>query len=302
MVGRLVVVVLVAAVGCKQPGTPVEATATPATVAAPATAASPASEASGRASVLPEPAAEQTGHRELSGREPPADAKLVEYAADRRGFLYVPDGAGPFPVMVWNHGSERVPGWQSELAHFYVQHGWAFLLPHRRGHGRSPGMYIGDERDDAKVIAMQDEHNDDVVAAIEWVKHQPRIDAARVAVSGCSYGGIQTMITAARPVGIRAAVPFAAGAMRWQHSPALQRRLIRAASEARVPELLIQAENDYDLSPSKIAGAELERTGHGRAKIYPPFGTGAQAGHGFCVRGFDIWGPDVLAFLAKATR
>jgi len=230
------------------------------------------------------------------------EGTLIEYAADRRGFFYVPEGKGPFPVMVWNHGSEQWPGAQPELAHFYVEHGWAFLVPHRRGHGKSPGAYIGDERDDAKVLAMQDEHNDDVVAAIEWVKRQPTMDARRVVVSGCSYGGIQTMITAARPVGIRAAVPFAAGAMRWRFSPGLQQRLIRAAGEARVPELLIQAENDFDLSPSKIAGAELERTKHGRAKIYPPYGTGPRAGHGFCVRGFDVWGPDVLAFLAEATR
>jgi dienelactone hydrolase len=233
---------------------------------------------------------------------PAIDAQLVEYAPDRRGFLYVPAGAGPFPVMVWNHGSERMPGWRPELGHFYTQHGWAFLVPHRRGHGRSPGDYIGAEPDDAKVLAMQDAHNDDVVAAIEWVKHQPRMDAARVAVSGCSYGGIQTLLTAARPVGIRAAVPFAPGAMRWRYSKGLRERLVRAAREARVPELLIQAENDYDLSPSQILGAELESGGHGHAKTYPATGASAQDGHGFCVTGFDVWGPDVLAFLAEATR
>jgi dienelactone hydrolase len=184
-------------------------------------------------------------------RTPPADAELIEYAPDRRGFFYRPAGAGPFPVMVWNHGSERKPGWQAPLAHFYVDHGWAFLLPHRRGHGQSPGPYIGDEPDDARVMALQEAHNEDVVAAIAWVKQQPHIDPARVAVSGCSYGGIQTMITAARPIGIRAAIAFAPGAMRWSHSQGLQMRLIRAAREAQVPELIIQAENDYDLSPSK---------------------------------------------------
>jgi len=281
MIGRLVVV-LVAVVACKSQPPPA------AIAASSAPAASPAS---------PAPVAELPRHR-----EPPPDAELVEYAAERRGFLYRPAGAGPFPVVVWNHGAEQRPGWQPELAHFYVQHGWAFFLPHRRGHGRSPGAYIGDERDDAKVLAMQEEHNDDVVAAIDWVKRQAKIDPARVVVSGCSYGGIQTMITAARPVGIRAAVPFAPGAMRWRYSEGLQRRLIRAAREARVPELLIQADNDYDLSPSKLAGAELERAGHGRARIYPAFGTGAQSGHGFCVNGFDVWGPDVLAFLTEATR
>ena len=26
------------------------------------------------------------------------------------GFVYHPDGAGPFPTVVWNHGSEKNPG------------------------------------------------------------------------------------------------------------------------------------------------------------------------------------------------
>ena len=234
---------------------------------------------------------------------PPPDATLVEYAAGRKGFFYRPDGPGPFPVVVWNHGSEQRPGWQTELAHFYVSHGWAFLLPHRRGHGQSPGDYIGNERDSAKLIALLDEHNGDVVAAIAWVKTQPRIDPARVVVSGCSFGGIETLITAARDVGIRAAVPFAPGAIMWQRTPELRDRLTRAAREAKVPVFLVQAENDFDVSPSRVLGPELEKTDrvHNRVRIYPPFGTTALEGHGgFCTRGFTVWGTDVLEFLDRA--
>ncbi len=36
-----------------------------------------------------------------------------------KGFLYKPAGAGPFPAVLWNHGSEKLPGWQPELAAFY---------------------------------------------------------------------------------------------------------------------------------------------------------------------------------------
>src|SRR5580693_9929305 len=51
-----------------------------------------------------------------------------------RGFLYKPSGSGPFPAMIWNHGSEKQPGWQPELAAFYNSHGFVFFLPHRHGH------------------------------------------------------------------------------------------------------------------------------------------------------------------------
>jgi dienelactone hydrolase len=245
--------------------------------------------------------ASSTMSRSTAG--PPPEAQLVEYAPDRRGFLYRPERAGPFPVVVWNHGSEKLPGWRPELGKFYTAHGWAFFVPHRRGHGRSKGDYIGNESDPAKLVALLDEQNADVVAAIDWIKAQAGIDPDRVVVSGCSFGGIQTMITAAKKVGIRAAVPFAPGAIMWPRSAEFRERLIRAAREAVVPEFLIQAANDYDLGPSKVAGAELEQRdrAHNRVKVYSASGTTAQDGHRFCVTGTEVWGPDVLDFLARAT-
>jgi len=234
---------------------------------------------------------------------PPADATLVAYAPGRKGFLYRPVGTGPFPVVVWNHGSEQQPGWQTPLAHFYVEHGWAFFVPHRRGHGLSQGVWIGNEHDPAKQAALQDEHNEDVVAAIGWIKTQPAIDPSRVVVSGCSFGGIQTMLVATKDVGIRAAVPFAPGAILWKHSAELRDRLTRAARDTKVPMFLVQAENDYDLSPSRVAGAELEKAGPGRNRVhvYPRYGATVMDGHGgFCSKGFGVWGADVLGFLERA--
>ena len=61
-----------------------------------------------------------------------------------KGFLYKPEGAGPFPAIIWNHGSEKLPGQQPDLARFYTSKGFVFFLPHRHGHGRSPGAYIQD--------------------------------------------------------------------------------------------------------------------------------------------------------------
>ena len=31
------------------------------------------------------------------------------------GFLFQPDGPGPFPGLVWNHGSEKIPARGAEL-------------------------------------------------------------------------------------------------------------------------------------------------------------------------------------------
>ena len=58
--------------------------------------------------------------------EPPARAQRMTFpgadGATLHGFLYVPDGAAPFPAVLWNHGSEKWPGWQPGLADFYTAH------------------------------------------------------------------------------------------------------------------------------------------------------------------------------------
>src|SRR5436190_21568475 len=67
-----------------------------------------------------------------------------------QGLLYKPDGAGPFPAVLYNHGS--APGMLSNeafeaLAPVYVSRGWVFFAPYRRGQGlsASAGPYIGRE-------------------------------------------------------------------------------------------------------------------------------------------------------------
>src|SRR6267142_5970001 len=72
-----------------------------------------------------------------------------------RGMLYKPEGTGPFPAVVYNHGS--APGMLSEqafdaLGPAFAAHGWVFFGPYRRGQGlsASAGPHIGDEIDAAE--------------------------------------------------------------------------------------------------------------------------------------------------------
>jgi carboxymethylenebutenolidase len=65
------------------------------------------------------------------------------------GYLYKPIGEGPFPAVVYNHGS--APGNYSDeainhLGPVFAGHGWVFFAPYRRGQGLSAeaGPYIGD--------------------------------------------------------------------------------------------------------------------------------------------------------------
>lgn len=223
-----------------------------------------------------------------------------------RGFMWKPEGQGPFPAILWNHGSEKLPGAQPALAAFYTGHNYVFFVPHRRGQGRSPGNYIQDLVSQAppqeraqRMVQLQEVEVEDVVSALDYLKSQSFVDPSRIAISGCSYGGIQTLIAGERDLGVKALLPFAPGAMSWEHAPALQDRLKHAVDQAKAPILLLQAENDYSLAPSRELSKEAaKRHIDLQSKIYPAVGTSNQDGHWkFCTVTTDVWGADVLAFL-----
>src|SRR5258708_24841243 len=54
------------------------------------------------------------------------------------GWLFKPAGDGPFPTVLYNHGSEKDPrGYLDSLAAVYTTRGYAFMAPFRRGHASS---------------------------------------------------------------------------------------------------------------------------------------------------------------------
>jgi carboxymethylenebutenolidase len=236
----------------------------------------------------------------------PEEVVFPSAGRELHGFLWKPEGPGPFPAIVWNHGSEKLPGSQPALATFYTAHSYVFFVPHRRGQGRSPGDYIQDlvaqspasERA-RRMVELQQSEVDDVIAGLNYLRSRPFVDTSRIAISGCSYGGIQTLLTGERDLGVKALVPFAPGAMSWEQNVPLQDRLIRAVDLAKAPVFLIQAENDYSLAPSKVLRQEANKKKKDfQSKIYPAFGSSHQDGHwGFCSSATDVWGNDVLAFL-----
>ncbi len=224
------------------------------------------------------------------------------------GFMWKPAGDGPFPAVLYNHGSEQLPGRKPDLGQLFVGNGYVFFVPHRRGQGRSPGPYIQDqiaqappsERNRIQVEILEAQVADQL-AGLEYLRGLPYVDANRLAVAGCSYGGIETLLGAERSPGYRAALDFAGGAQSWAGNPNLRERLLRAVQAINVPISFLQAENDYDTQPSRVLSAEMDRLGRpNTVRIYPPFGTTREEGHGgFCEYGGGVWGADVFAFLKR---
>ncbi|MFZ4715425.1 MAG: alpha/beta hydrolase family protein [Bacteriovoracaceae bacterium] len=212
------------------------------------------------------------------------------------GELFKPNGKGPFPTILYNHGS--APGMLSSeasktIAPLFLQKGWAFFMPYRRGQGLSAkaGKYIGDEPD--IVRALKTDHFSDQMAGLTWLKKQKFINQNKIAVMGNSFGGIQTILATSQNK-FCAGVDAAGGSESWAKSKELQDIMKEAVAKSQTPLFFFQAENDFDLSPSKILSGIK-----GEMKIYPAFGKTAKDGHSFTYRGSSIWFEDVFSFILK---
>jgi carboxymethylenebutenolidase len=240
----------------------------------------------------------QTGRPELIG--------FKSDTLELKGFVWKPSGDGPFPALLWNHGSEKLPGSVDTVAPYFVRKGYVFFVPHRRGQGRSRGPYIMDELNQAgsrgersrMLIDLHEMQLQDQLAALQYLQALPYVDKSRIAVMGFSFGGIQTMLAVERETGYRVAVNCSGAAETWRGSSDLRSRLTAAASKATIPVFFLQAENDHDLTPNRVLSEEVRKSGKPvEAKVYPAFGSGPREGHSFCVRGTETWGPDVLKFI-----
>lgn len=202
------------------------------------------------------------------------------------------------------------------LGPVFASHGWVFFGPYRRGQGlsASAGPYIGDEIAAAKknggitagaatmVRLLQTDHLDDQLAALAWLRAQSFVNPDRIAVAGNSFGGIEAVLGAERAP-YCAAVDSSGAAQSWAEAPEVQALMTRAVRNSRAPIFFFQAENDYDLSPSRALSAAMKDAGKEfEIKIYPPFGKSAQDGHSFGYFGGSVWGVDVFRFLEQHCR
>jgi dienelactone hydrolase len=241
--------------------------------------------------------------------------------------LWRPQGRGPFPAILLNHGSGRTPEDLKRLGSYeknaetlgpvFARHGYVFLYLFRRGVGLSTDQGANavdlmnsesashgqDARNALQMQLLENREMDDALSALKFLRALSYVDAKDVAVIGHSFGGSLTVLMAEREPNLRAVVVFSGAGYSFDRSPELRTRLLAAIDHIAAPVFFIHAENDYSLSSGKVLDARREQIGRPhRLKIYPPIGHTVDDGHDFLHLGVNIWEPDVFAFLDENMR
>ncbi len=226
-------------------------------------------------------------------------------------YLYLPEGKGPFPLLIMSHGSPRNGAGRervgantlSSQAETYAQSGVAVAVPVRRGYGG-----IGQWEEDYGSCEAPDYYRAgratarDIRAALNMVKTHAGIDRARIALIGISAGGFGS-VAAGSEGGVKAVINFAGG--RGSRGPddvckedLLVSAMARFGRGAKVPELWVYSSNDHFFGPALAQRMFKAFNGAGgRASFIeaPAYGFD---GHGY-FSDIAAWKPTVDNFLRQ---
>ena len=252
-------------------------------------------------------------------QEVPTDYRLNEHiimvpagmssSANLQTTVFKPNGQGPFPLLIINHGKE--PGEpQSQardrfifMATAFVKRGYAVMVPMRQGFAASTGTFADHGCD---MTANGYAHAADVLDVIAYARKQAWIDDDRMVVAGQSYGGLATIALGTRKVaGVRGLINFAGGLRDEGNQCDWRSELVHAfgeyGSQNQIPSLWMYGINDSLFGPVLVSRMHKAfiRSG-GQARLHA-FGVFKRDSHGMLASrdGEKIWWGEAERFLRE---
>ena len=234
--------------------------------------------------------------------------------------VYTPEGKGPFPSVIFHHGSTgsgRDPSLfpnpfdPAALRTYFISRGWAFVLPSRRGRGGSEGLYdegfardrsAGYTCEKALSIPGADRALRDIDVLTEEILKLPFVDRARVVIGGVSRGGILSVAYAGqRPELFKGVINFVGG---WYGSPdrcgmasEINQDIFKRGVAYPGPTLWLYGDGDtfYPLAHSR-SNFEAFTSAGGKGSFHEYAKPDGLNGHFIHVRP-QIWGDEVDRYL-----
>lgn len=207
----------------------------------------------------------------LSAAPAPEQVEIVREGTKLKGYLYRPQGSGPFPAIVALHNCDGLAGQRTPFARRYrdwgerfVAAGYVVLFPDSFG-----ARNLGPQCNTGRSLRSGRERVVDAEAARHWLQQQDYVAADRVSLIGWANGAVAALWTV-RPrtakkddkPDFRSAIAFYPGC----------RRLRDTAWSARMPTLiLIGAKDDWtpaNACEQMVAGAR-GRTARASITVYP---------------------------------
>jgi len=223
--------------------------------------------------------------------------------------VFQPDGPGPYPLIVINHGKDPGrPSLQSRdrfyyMAAAFVRRGYAVMVPMRQGFSHSGGRYRDHGCD---MTANGYTQAEDIRSTLDYARRQSWIDGQRMVVAGQSYGGLAAIALGAGDVpGVRGLINFAGGLRDDSDRCAWRSQLVSAfaeyGSKARVPSLWMYGQNDSLFGPElagRMHASYVQAGGKARLVEFPAFKRDA---HGMLASrdGEKVWLQDTERFLQE---
>lgn len=223
--------------------------------------------------------------------------------------IYKPEGQGPFPLVVINHGKESGPpglqkrftaGWASR---FFLERGYVVFLPMRTGFSKSTGSYVGGECNVESNGLVQAE---DVTATVTYAHTLDYVDRKQTLVVGQSHGGWTTLAYgASKPdPSVKGLVNFAGG-LRQTNCAGWELNLAKAAAsfakETSIPSLWLYGDNDSFFSKKTYSEMFARYSKVNPSAQLVEFGVFGEDAHGIFTHkdGRAVWGQYLEKFMSQ---
>ena len=234
----------------------------------------------------------------------PAGTKLK---ARLQTTVFRPNGPGPFPLLIINHGKEAGPPKEQErdrffyMARAFIKRGYAVMVPMRQGFAGSSGRY---QDHGCNMAANGYAQASDIRDTIEYARQQAWVDEDRIVVVGQSYGGLATVALGTQSLpGVRGVVNFAGGLRDDDPRCDWRNKLVEAFDEYGIlnqtPTLWMYGANDSLFEPAlaqRMFAAFQQGGGNGQLIHLPAF---KRDSHGLLASrdGEKLWWAPMQQFL-----
>jgi len=223
--------------------------------------------------------------------------------------IFKPEGPGPFPLVVINHGkapgspglqARYIPGW---AARYFLERNYIVMVPMRSGFSKSTGNYIGGG---CNVESNGQAQAEDVAATVAYAHTLPDVDKEVTLIIGQSHGGWTTLAYGASnpDPSVRGLVNFAGGlkqtdCLGWDLN--LASAAGNYADKTKVPSLWFYGDNDSFFS--RTVSDNMFKHYHAAQpnSAFVAFGAFKQDAHSLFGHkdGRAIWEPHLEQFLKQ---